>query len=193
MAKNPVEDFLAEKRAFNFGGMARSAKPYGKRVAEGMGMGVATGIGAAAFAGATLAAHKLFQAATKTRDFNNMMDADPGLHELHQQDPAGFNRAFSALRTMAPEFMSEPTVAGAYMRKAFDSGEGAGPLAVQAATERSRSQGRPGPMAEAALNGFSRGAGLERKPIGSTKTTWSPGASGANGPVERVEYTEHKY
>lgn len=158
---NPAEQFLSEKRAFGFGGMAQAAKPYAKRVGEGVGMGIATGAGGAAFAGLTLAAGKLYQAATKTRDFNNMLDADPSLRELHQQDPVGFNRAFTSLRTMAPEFTAEPMVAGAYMRRALESTEGPGLTAVQAASDSSRSSRRPGPATEAAMGGFGRGAGFE--------------------------------
>ncbi len=188
---NPVEEFLIEKKALNLGGMAQAAKPYGKRVAEGVGMGALTGLGGAAFAGLTIGASKLYDAATKTRDFNNMLEANPDLLGHHQQDPAGFNRMFSALRTMAPEMTKEPLVAGAFMRRGMeDPMETRGMLAVDAATSGSRAQKRPGPLTEAALGGYSKGVGFDRKVTGQTKTQYK---EGPEGPVERVEDTVNRY
>lgn len=188
---NPVEEFLLEKKSFNLGGMAQAARPYGKRVAEGVGMGALAGMGSAAFAGLSLGAAKLYDAATKTHDFNNMMEANPDLLEHHQQDPAGFNRMFSALRTMAPEMTKEPLVAGAFMRRGMEeSVEARGFTAVDAAERGGRSLKRPGPLTEAALGGFSKGVGFDRKPVGQTKTVYDP-KSGDN--VSKVEDVTNRY
>jgi hypothetical protein len=193
MAKNPVEEFLQVKEAFNLGQLGPVAKSYGKNLGGAMAAGAATGIGGAAFAGLTLGAAKLYDAATKTRDFNNMMEANPDLHQHHQADPAGFNRMFSALRTMAPDFTKEPIVAGTYMRNAMegvDPGQ-RGVVAVSAA--RDRGQGpRPGPLTEAALSGFSKGVGMNRQSTGQTKTTYKPGDDGSSV-VTDVSETTNRY
>lgn len=190
MSKNPVEEFLQTKEAFGMGGLKNVAKSYGPRAAESIGGGVAMGLGGAAFAGLTVGAAKLFDAATKTRDFNSMMEANPDLHSLHQEDPVGFNRMFSALRTMAPQFTKEPLVAGAYVRQGMlGSVEDRGFTAVKA-MEGSTKTPRPGPVTEAAIGGFGRGTGLDRKVQGQTKTTYSPGSEGA---VEKVEDTVNRF
>jgi hypothetical protein len=175
MAKNPAEEYLLSKKAFNFGGMAQKAKPYAGRAAEGIGMGMATGVGGAAFAGLTLAAGKLYDAATKTRDFNSMLESNPDLHEVHQADPVGFNRMFTAIRTMAPEITREPVTAGAYMRQAMvgSDPDQRGFVPLSAAERSTRSQPKPGPMTEAALGGFGRGTGLS-----TYKTPDKPGTGG---------------
>lgn len=187
---NPVEEFLLAKEAFGLGGMGNAAKGFGRQAGTAMGMGVATGLGGAAFAGLTVGAAKLYDAATKTRDFNNMMEANPDLHELHKEDPAGFNRMFSALRTMAPDFTKEPLVAGTYMRTGMvGSVENRGATAVDA-MERSSRTPRPGPLTEAALGNFSKGVGMNRQVQGQTKTTYKPGEEGS---VEKVEDTTNRF
>jgi len=176
MAKNPVEVFLQEKKAFNLGQFGPTAKSYGKQVGGALATGAATGIGGAAFAGLTLGAAKLYDAATKTRDFNNMLEANPDLQHQHQADPVGFNRMFSALRTMAPHFTKEPLVAGTYMRNAMERDPGQqGGVAVQALRDSGPGQ-RPGPLTEAALGGFSKGVGMNRQVQGQTKKNFNPGS-----------------
>lgn len=189
---NPAEEYLQTKKAFSLSGLGAKAKPYAGRVGEAVGMGVATGAGGAAFAGLALAANKLYDAATKTRDFNSMLEANPDLHEVHQADPVGFNRMFTSFRTMAPEITREPVTAGAYMRKAMVGvdPESAAFMPLEAAERGARSQPRPGPMTEAALGGFGRGMGLERKSVGTTKTKYKPDESGG---VSEVETTDQRY
>lgn len=192
MAKNPVEEFFQVKEAFGLGQLAPVAKSYGKNIGGALATGAATGIGGAAFAGLTLGAAKLYDAATKTRDFNSMLDANPDLHEHHQADPAGFNRMYSALRAMSPQFAKEPLVAGSYMRTAMLEGpEGRGYLAVRALRESGPGQ-RPGPLTEAALGGFSKGVGMSRQSTGQTKTTYKPGDDG-NDVATDVSETTNRY
>ena len=192
MAKNPVEEFLLEKKAFNFGGAVSAAAPYARRFAETAGMGAAVGIGGAGFAGLTLAAGKLYDAATKTRDYNRMLEANPDLAHHLAEDPEGFTRMFSAIRTMAPEYTQEPLVAGAYMRAGMESPvEERGRVPVQA--RRDRVFPKTGPLTEAAMGGFSRGSGMslpDRKQslVRQLKTT-----SGASGTPERIEETQNYY
>lgn len=190
MAKNPVEEFLSEKKAFGMGGAMATAKPYAKRVGEGVAMGAMTGLGGAAFAGLTIGAAKLFDAATKTRDFNNMLEANPDLVHHHEQDPVAFNRMFTALRAMAPEFTKEPTVAGTYMRNAMENDPGSrGGIAVQARSDLSHGP-RPGPLTEAALGGFGKGVGLNRNVVGQDKATFKPGS---DGEVSEVSQTTNRF
>lgn len=190
MAKNPVEEFLSEKKAFGMGNAMSAAKPYGKRVGEAVGMGALTGLGGAAFAGLTVGAAKLYDAATKTRDFNNMMEANPDLAHHHEQDPVGFNRMFTALRAMAPEFTKEPVVAGTYMRNAMENDPGSrGGVAVQARSDMSHGP-RPGPLTEAALGGFGKGVGLNRTVAGQRKETFKPGDEGV---VNEVSETTNRF
>lgn len=203
MAKNPVENFLLEKRAF--GGTAvgklrslgAKAGPALGRMGEQAGSAALAGAGAAAFAGLVGAAGKLYDAATKTRDFNNMMEANPDLHEHLQADPAGFNRMFTSLRRFSPEFTQEPMVAGSLMRQGMSSAmEDRGNLVMRA--QRERPQKRQGPATEAALGGFMKGFGggggdkkqqLQRQ----VKTISQPGAEGGEPSVQRIEESHNYY
>jgi hypothetical protein len=186
MAKNPVEEFLKVKEAFNLGQLGPAAKGYGRQVSGALATGAATGVGAAAFAGLTVGAAKLYDAATKTRDFNNMMEANPDLHEHHQADPAGFNRLYSALRTLAPDFAKEPLVAGTYMRTGMlEDPSGRGQQAVKAMRDSGPGQ-RPGPLTEAALGGFSKGVGMSRPPQEQGKKPFGSADSAGAGNTNSV-------
>jgi hypothetical protein len=194
---NPAEKFLVEKRAFGLGGAANAAKSVGRAVkpfGQAAGMAMAGGVGAAGFAGLVGAAGKLFTAATKSRDFRAMLEANPDLKEHQKMDPGGFNRMYSSLHTMAPEFAKEPMVAGYYMRQGMEAPlEGRGQVAVQAMNARKPQQ--MGPVSDMALQGYMRSMG--GKPDGGkqllrgqTKTTYAPGDEGV---VQRVETTDNHY
>lgn len=188
---NPVEEFLLEKRALNLGGMLQS--PTARRLGGAAGTALAAGAGAAAFAGAVGSAEKLYLAATKAHDFRKMIEANPDLRVHHEQDPAGFNRMFTSLRTFAPDFTREPMVAGAFMRNAMESDEGSrGMLGVRAQGELR--QQRKGFVPEAALAGFQKGLDLKqegKKPLlrGQREEVYEPGSEA----VSRVKYTENQY
>lgn len=153
---NPAEEFLREKRAFSFGGAAKGALGAGKNFAGIAGTAAAMGMGAAAFAGTTAAAGRLYSAATKSRDFRGMLEANPDLKTHLKEDPAGFNRLYSSLRTLAPEFAKEPLVAGHYMRQGMEGPiEGRGGIALNAVQQRKPQQ--LGPTSEAALEGYMKG------------------------------------
>jgi len=192
---NPVDEFLLEKRALNLGGFAGKMAPAAKQMAATGGTALAMGAGAAAFGGIAGVAHKAYLAATKTRDFNSMMEANPDLREHSHSDPAGFNRMFTSLRTFAPDFTREPMVAGAYMRRAMESPvENRGMLGVDAMG--AMKQQRPHPMVESAMEGFSRGLGTrsegpKKQLVGQTKTKYAPGTS--DQVVEQVEHTQNEY
>ena len=153
---NPAEEFLREKRAFSFGGAARGALNAGKSFGGIAGTAAAMGVGAAAFAGAAVAANKMYNAATKSRDFRSMLEANPDLKVHLKEDPAGFNRMYTSLRTLAPEFAKEPMVAGHYMRQGMEGPiEGRGGVALNAVQARKPQQ--MGPASEAAMEGYMKG------------------------------------
>lgn len=201
MTKNAAQEFLLEKRALgvNLAGIAQKARPVLGRMGEAAGTAAMTGAGAAAFAGLVGAAGKLYSAATKTRDFNRMLEANPDLHEHHQSDPAGFNRLYSALRTMAPEFAAEPLVAGAYIRRGMVNGPADyGGTIVKAREDASRGPKGGGPATDAALDGYMRGLGMApegKKPAlqKQVKSVFEQPAGGGDPALRRIEEQQNYY
>lgn len=143
--KNPVETYLNEKTAVSFGtglsaGLRGSLRPgaVGYRIGRGaVNVGLAA-TGAGAVAGATYGVQKLYDAATKARDFRSMLDANPDLAQKHEEDPRVFNQMFSTLRTFNPAFTRDPIVAGAYIRRMVDDPMAAGAHAVEALQYRDK-------------------------------------------------------
>lgn len=199
MAKNPVEEFLLEKRAFgmpNVKAMAGKAAPVLGRMGEQAGTAALAGAGAAGFAGLIGAAGKLYDAATKSRDFQSMLEANQDLHEHLQADPGGFNRMFTSLRKFSPEFTKDPLVAGSLMRQGMNSNpEDRGNLVLRA--QRERVFPKQGPVTEAAMSGFMKGTGgggEGKKPqlLRQTKTVSRMGEDGSVSP-DRVEEAQNYY
>lgn len=136
---DPVGEFLAEKRAatqmrfpFAGGGVAEAVQRHGAQMPEMFGRAIA-GAGATAAVGATvagvsIAARKLYDAATKGRDFRKMIEFNPDLASEHEKDPKTFNQLFSSLRTVNPSFSSDPIIAGTYMRRMVGSPTAGGVL-----------------------------------------------------------------
>lgn len=133
---NPFEDFveeyLPEQEKTAFIGAA----------SKELGRGVATGLGAAAAAGAIgtvgMAASKLYGAATKSRDFRAMLSFNPDLHEHHERDPRMFNQMYSSLRSMNPNFGKDPIVAGTYMRRMVENPMTAGGILTESVPAREK-------------------------------------------------------
>lgn len=98
---------IMEKAAFSMNEMGKS---FGN-VAGGIGATVATGI-AYSLAGDMFDALK--RGITKSRNYKAMLNANPDLKELPAQD---VQKAFSALHRFNPDFASEPTVAGSFVRR----------------------------------------------------------------------------
>lgn len=180
---NPVEEFLVMRKQGSDPGVFMSmagdfpktvgeaGKVVGKAGLYGLGLGAAS----AGLAGLGLAAAKLYEAATKGRDFRKMLEANPELHEHQQRNPEEFNLMYSALRTMNPDFAAEPLVAGTYMQKMIESPrETRGMVAVEALSERVPE--RLGPINTAMMEGFHKGVGLapEDKLVGKTITKTRP-------------------
>ena len=114
---NPLDVYLGakEKRAGWFSGLGAGAKQM--LSAQNIGGALA----ATAFAAATdvpgMIARKAYYAVTKSRDFNQMMETDPTLKQFQRENPTQFNSHYNSLRSLNPEFASDPVVAGTYMRQ----------------------------------------------------------------------------
>lgn len=120
---NPVEEFLTEfgmDKVADASTIRTGIKDLGGSLARGLGSGAALAGGAALIGGAALGAAKLHSAVTKGRDFNKMMEFNPDLQDLHEQDPVMFNQMFSSLRNANRDYSSDPIIAGTYMRKLMD-------------------------------------------------------------------------
>lgn len=107
------------KKAFQMPGWASSAgKSFGGGAAT-VGGAVAAGI-AYALAGDMYDAAK--RGITKTRNYQNMLAANP---ELKQMPAKQVQQAFSVLHHFNPEFASDPTVSGAWVKRQATFGEDA--------------------------------------------------------------------
>jgi hypothetical protein len=154
---NPIEEFLEMSKGADAAAIGRAAKEALPGIGRSLGHGALFGAASLGVAGLGLAAGKIYEAATKGRDFRSMMEGNPDLAQAHESNPKAFNQMYSSLRTMNPEFSREPMVAGTYMRRMIESEpETRGMVAVEALSERPQAP-RPGPGMGAALEGFGRG------------------------------------
>jgi hypothetical protein len=124
-SENPLQEYFEKKAGFGqelgqAAGEAFSAKNMAKGVV-GAGAGA---LAAGAIAGIGAGAHALHDAITKSRDFRSMLQENEDVAQMHAEKPRELNRMFSTLRTFAPQFTSDPMVAGAYMRQMMNSPEG---------------------------------------------------------------------
>ena len=113
----------------------------------------AHGLVGAAGAGVGLGAMKLFQAATKARDFRQMLEYNPDLAQHHEADPKMFNQMYTSLRRMNPTYAADPIVAGTFMRQMAENPNHAGDMlttALSGAGERS-------PIVEGMIQGAKKG------------------------------------
>jgi hypothetical protein len=134
---NPVDEYLdsahgSVKTAGFFSEMGRGAKEVLAPGRLGGHMAGAALIGATGYV-LPRAADKIYRAITKARDYRVMMEANPDLHDFHTADPAMFNRHFTSLRNMAPEFTADPVIAGTYMRRLSQNPQTAGTVILEAA------------------------------------------------------------
>lgn len=129
---NPVEAFLQEKHGGLGDAFGRAANSsFGQRV---IGKAGDAATAAAVGAGITVAgtyAGKLYDAATKGRDFRRMLEHDPRLQSRQDDDPRMFNQFYSTLRTFNPDFARDPVVAANYMHRMLDNPEAAGGQVVE--------------------------------------------------------------
>lgn len=122
--------------------------------------GLGQAAGAAAVAGgvglAGGAAQKIIGAITKKRDFDMMMRYAPDLQDEQTRNPELFNRQYSSLRAMNPQFAADPIIAGTYMRRMSLSPESAGSMLVESLGHRQKPTPEPGWLQ----------AGLKKLPTG---------------------------
>lgn len=135
---NPIDDALMSKEALGLGRMAgaafqglkrglfdpRNAREGGKALLTGAM--AATGAGMAA--GAGVAIQRLNSAATKRRDFREMMDLNPDLSDAQEGNPKFFNASYNSLRRLNPAFGKDPVVSGSIMRRMMENPAGAGTI-----------------------------------------------------------------
>lgn len=137
MAKNPVEEFLSlEKTAAGPGLFRRAMNQVPGQMANAAAGAIAMGAVGFASAGIHAAVGSIVDAATKARDFKEMLHANEDLHEHYQQDPKRFNMMFNTLRTVNPQFSKDPLVAGSFMRRMIESPQGIGGIAGEALKQR---------------------------------------------------------
>lgn len=134
-----------------------------KEPAFNAAVGAATMGGLTAGAAAvSFGAKKLYDAITKRRDFRMMLEHNPDLHEALERDPKFFNQAYSSLRSVNPQFASEPLIAGNYMRQMTESPLTAGGKLENAFDHASRDRGSP--VLDAALRGAQMGLSQHHDP-----------------------------
>ena len=157
---NPLDDFLMTKHGAPMMPSPSMGSVFGKAMLTG-GAGALMTAGVAA---AGIAASKIYDAATKVRDFRSMMSSpfNTDLHEHYTSRPRDFNAAYSSLRSVNPDFSKDPMIAGTYMRRmmTYDPASAGGTL-VESLSHRDRG---PSPMMEALTSGGREGmkAGLTR-------------------------------
>jgi len=134
---NPVDAYLETAGKNKTAGWLGDAGKAGTEIFSGTNVG--GHLAGAALAGGLgyvlpRATNKIYRAITKTRDFRSMMEANPDLQTEHDKDPKQFNRHFTSLRNMAPEFTADPVIAGTYMRRLSANPSGAGTMILEAAS-----------------------------------------------------------
>jgi len=137
---NPLDEFLATKHGSriektadwqNISNAFRgAAQDVPNTFAHALIGGAALGVAGGALTGAAAGVNALWNAATKSRDFRGMLEANPHLKEHHDQK--AINRAFTSLRTFAPDLSKDPLVAGSYVSNMMESPMGAAGIMQEA-------------------------------------------------------------
>ena len=139
--------------------------------AAGQALGTAAATGAVALTG--VAVSKLYDAATKARDYRAMLAANPEVREFAQANPARATALFSSLRQFNPEFSKDPFVAGEYMRRFSEFPGREGGYLIEAAGQRAREQ----PVLETYLKGGLEGV----KPRSAQSLPWGAAPGSGQG------------
>ena len=116
-----------------------------------------------------MAGHAIYDAATKSRDSKSMLEENDDIREMHQNDPRSVNRMFSTLRTFAPEFSADPTVAGAYMRRMVGNPMGVGEIVTHAIAARHKMLGGGTDVSQGIGSAMMQGAQKGMAPPGCGK------------------------
>lgn len=168
-----VDDFL---EAFE-----KEAGPDFRRLGQMAGdaaMSAGMGALAAGAAGAaSLAARKVYDAATHGRDFRTMLEYNPDLDEHRRRDEKLFNQHFTSLRNMNPSFSADPIVAGTFMRQMAENPANAGSVLREALSGRDKMPSLLGNMGQEA------GASARESLKGSLKAPRQEEPGHAMGPL----------
>lgn len=158
---NPLETYFQEKAAAPGQGMLPGMSQWASGQGGSKLLGTAKNVGqnalvagaaGAGAAGIGMAASKIYDAITKTRDFRAMLENNADLQDHYGKNPKYFNLAYSSLRSTSPAFGKDPIVAGHYMRRIMENQDEAGGILMQAMKDSPRAEGHP--MVES----FGRGA-----------------------------------
>jgi len=187
-SENPLTEYL-EKKAAGYGqafGQAAKAVMAPKNIANSVVGAGAAALGAGAIAAVGMAGHAIYDAATKSRDFKSMLEENDDIRQMHQDDPRAVNRMFSTLRTFAPEFSADPTVAGAYMRRMVGNQAGVGEIVTHALDARHKMLGGGTHVSQGIGSAMMQGAQKGMASPGGGKPFKDPvGFMRANKPVRR--------
>lgn len=140
---NPLEEFLVqaegikeekEKTAGFLGKIWEGLKHGTRDVGRGsdfasrFGEALVPAMGVAAVGGTLAGGIEGYKAVkekfTKTRDYKNMLEANP---ELKKMDAASTQMIYNSLRSTAPSLAGDPLVAGSFVRRVMDYGVESGP------------------------------------------------------------------
>lgn len=131
--KNPLDDFLEKK--------ANGNNDWGRHAINTVAAAGATAVAGAGMTAMAPAVQHIWNAITKKRDFNQMMQSpfNTDLHEHMAERPKEFNLAFSSLRSTTPEITKDPMIAGQYMRRIMSMPpDAAGGVVIDALQHRDR-------------------------------------------------------
>lgn len=137
---NPLSKYLTEKNAGIGSDLMSGAREAfnAREIGGGVGRGALAAGGALGVGLAGAGVQKLYDVATKARDFKSMLESNPDLKAKQEENPRQFNQMFSTLRTFNPGFSRDPIVAGTYMRQMTESPLSAGGIATQALDYRDK-------------------------------------------------------
>ena len=141
---NPLDDYFETKDIVKTAGLFGAAFKKGTQEAYGgkqLGQLAAHTLGVAGAGMLIGAARKAYMAAPKGKHHKEMMEVNPDLQEHQQADPAMFNRQYSSLRNLSPQFATDTIVAGSYMRQMALFPENAGNVLVKSIQEAPEAPG----------------------------------------------------
>lgn len=132
---DPIREFTKYCFRDKTAAPAWMSSPMAKTLGTAAGVAVAAPLAGAAIGGLGDAAKGIYNAVTKKRDFNAMLEFNQDLRGMHKQDPKIVNAAFSTLRRINPQYSRDPLVAGAFVRNLSMAPEGAFQSANMAQTK----------------------------------------------------------
>ena len=129
---NPIDEYLSTKTAdFKQGVLPGLGKFVRNPTVENLGIGAMQAVGGLAVMQVAGAAQKALQSIRKKRQFEEMMEVNPDLHEQRESDPMKFNAHYNSFRRLNPEFASDPILAGTILRKMNANPETAGSVLAE--------------------------------------------------------------